>query len=181
MPRLDNELRNFDITIRGVGPPYSVTAEYGAQIAEGEFTYDANQAEWQGYRQLLGNIQAKLSQEQLIHIGSQLFEGVFQGEISNLWNSINHKSGYDELGHLRIRLFLRPAAISALPWECLYDPKRKFFLALSARAPFVRVENLKLYIGVPRPLRAQLPLKILLVAPEDPLYKINTEQEIKNL
>lgn len=181
MPRLDNELRNFDITIRGVGPPYSVTAEYGEKQAEGAFTYDANQAEWQQYLQLLGNIQGKLTQEKLILIGTQLFNGVFQGDIYHLWNSVYYEFRNNGLVRLRIRLFLRPAAISALPWECLYDPKHNFFLATSAHTPLVRVENLRTYIGTQRPLRTKLPLKILLVAPEDPLGKIDTEQEVNNL
>ena len=79
---------------------------------------------------------------------------------------------------IRLRLALQPPSVAALPWESLYDPDRNSAFAASGRTPLVRVEELFRYVGRPRPLRASLPVKVLIAAPEDPTGQIDAEKEI---
>ena len=113
-----------------------------------------------------------------VDAGSRLFQDLMRGDIRDLWISARSDLEQHQVDGLRLRLALQPPAVAALPWESLYDPDRKSAFAASGRTPLVRVENLFRYVGRPRPLRASLPVKILIAAPEDPSAQIDAESEI---
>ena len=82
---------------------------------------------------------------------------------------------------MRIRLNLQPPAVAALPWEYLYDADRNVALAADSATPLMRFERAYRHVGRSRPLDATLPLRLLVVAPEDGLGLINADVEIARL
>ena len=70
--------------------------------------------------------------------GERLFSAVFQGAVGMLLRLSLEAAKNQEAG-LRIRLRLTDVPeLATWPWEYLYDPLRKGFLALSDQTPLVR-------------------------------------------
>lgn len=91
--------------------------------------------------------------------GGELFRAVFTGEVKERWQESLAKLGAGCGLRLRLRLEGAPELVG-LPWECLYDPDQKTFLALQVETPVVR------YLEVPaEPLsrKAPVPLKVLVL------------------
>lgn len=169
---------NFDITVRGGTSPYSLTATYHKQSAEGTFAADVFQESWRGY---IGKIEDTIfvaDEEVLIHAGSELFKDVMQDAVRDLWIEARSDLDQHRIYGLRLRLALHPPAVAAMPWEALYDPDRNQAFAANGRTPVVRVENLHRYLGPPRALQITWPLNVLLAAPEDPTGEIDADAEI---
>jgi CHASE2 domain-containing sensor protein len=73
---------------------------------------------------------------------------------------------------IRIRLRIEPPKLASLPWELLYYQLGKCFLAVSAKTPVIRyIELMQPNLG----LTAQLPLRMLVVAPQGSGLDIRTE------
>ena len=92
-------------------------------------------------------------------VGEELFHAVFQGELLQAFQGCLERSKEWDGVRLRLRLDDVPA-LAALPWEYLYDPQGRVFLALSSRTPVVR------YLELPQPLPAlevEPPLAVLAV------------------
>lgn len=97
------------------------------------------------------------SRKSLESIGRDLFKALFAGEIRRRW-----ESSLKEAKFLRLRLRLASVPeFEAWPWELLYDPSRRVFLALSRSTPVVRYLDVGLSAV---PLSVNLPLRILVVA-----------------
>jgi plastocyanin len=90
--------------------------------------------------------------------GERLFRAAFPEEVRDcLRGSLDFASSQEVGLRLRLRLNEVPE-LADLPWEYLWDPLHKRFLALSSDTPIVR------YLDVPeriRPLVVQPPLRIL--------------------
>jgi hypothetical protein len=170
--------QNFDITVRGGAAPYSLTAQYRRQTAEGAFASDVFQEIWNSFVTKMEHTIFKADEELLVNAGSHLFRQVMQDDIRDLWIEARADLDQHRVFGLRLRLALHPPAVAALPWEALYDPDRNQAFAANGRTPVVRVENLHRFVGPPRPLQVTWPLKVLLAVPEDSGAKIDAECEI---
>jgi CHASE2 domain-containing sensor protein len=73
---------------------------------------------------------------------------------------------------IRIRLRIQPPKLAALPWELLYYHFEKSFLAVSTKTPVLRY--IELMQVIPE-LKAQLPLRMLVVAPQGSGLDARTE------
>ncbi|HSK80808.1 MAG TPA: SUMF1/EgtB/PvdO family nonheme iron enzyme [Thermoanaerobaculia bacterium] len=110
--------------------------------------------------------------EEVEEVGRRLFEAFFAGEVGLLWQMEASQSAR----RVRLCLHLRDAdGSSDWPWEWLYDPHAKRFLALSVDTPLVRYPAAMAPV---RPLRCTLPLRILVVAASPPgSGRIGVQQE----
>ena len=96
-------------------------------------------------------------------VGEALYRALFSGRVGALWGrSLGLVAGRGL--RLQLRLRLDPGApdsafLHSLPWELLYAPDTRDYLALSRSTPVVR------YLEVPRPLpRAGLPRELRVLA-----------------
>ncbi len=101
--------------------------------------------------------------------GRLFFDALFRGEVLNLYRrALDHVEETPESG-IRVKIFLELnhpdlAWLSELPWELLFDPVRRVFLALSRRTPMVR------YLSLPKPIpkvAIEPPLRVLLAEYRD--------------
>jgi hypothetical protein len=93
-------------------------------------------------------------------LGSRLFEAVFAGQVLARWSASRSLLRADQ--GLRVRLKLSDPEIAAWPWEYLFDPSGKGFLALSEKTPVVRYEDIA---GEVPQIPDLVPLRVLVVAP----------------
>lgn len=121
----------------------------------------------------LGPQPHKVTQE----TGSRLFNAVFAGEVYAFWRWSLRQAEQNGQG-LRLRLFVRDPEPSEWPWEYLRDPEGRF-LALSAKTPILRYLELPI---PPRPLKGELPLRILVLTAEPSgCTHLDAEEEWKDL
>lgn len=97
----------------------------------------------------IGDVDAAL----LIEVGRHLFEFLFSGPVHTTYIA-SREAARAQGRNLCIKLRLHPPApnspdLGALPWELLFDPQDKNFIALSGRTPLVR--------ALPRPIASPLP------------------------
>lgn len=93
--------------------------------------------------------------------GERLFKALFPGPLYSIIQS-SHRLAYGERACLRIRLQINHApALAMLPWEYLFDPVRKEFVALSLQSPFLRYTHLMHRIV---PFKVTPPLRMLVVS-----------------
>jgi len=114
--------------------------------------------------------------EAIRSFGERLYDAVFQDELRELlWESVR-EAGSHRAG-LRLRLMLSDAPeLAQLPWESLYDKRRRRFLALWRRTSLVRYLELP---DPPSPLTVQPPLHVLvMIGPSPDGYSpLDVEQE----
>jgi hypothetical protein len=117
--------------------------------------------------------------QQALEFGSKLFETVFSGELGAAFEKsleVRRNTG----ARLRIRLHLeKTPELADLPWEYLYQSRRKRFLARSEFFPVVR------YFDLPekeKPLAVTPPLRVLVMLsnPSD-VEALEVEEEYKRL
>lgn len=175
------QFENFDITISGEQPPYQVAATYQHLTAHGLFYQDATQSLWREYLRRLGDVTAVPGEDLITAAGGQLFDELMQEEIRDLWISARYDLDRSSEGGLRLRLFLHSPAVASLPWESLYDRRRRQAFGANDRIALVRVKNLISYIGHSRSIAAELPVKIMLAVAEDPGGNLDVKQEIDGI
>jgi len=115
--------------------------------------------------------------DDLIALGKRLWGWLFPPPAEVLYRAALAALPSD--AGLRLRLWIDPPELAAIPWELAYDPARGAFPALSARTPLVR------YVALPfrpSPLAGPSPLRILFVAsaPRD-LPPLNSAAEKSRL
>src|SRR3954454_18013017 len=99
--------------------------------------------------------------EAIRQFGGRLFDAVFHDDLrETLTRSVDEVEDHDAGLRLRLRLADCPE-LADLPWEYLYDPRGRRFLALSQWTPVVRYLDLP---GRIRPLTVRPPLRILVLA-----------------
>jgi len=129
---------------------------------------------------LRSKLAANPSEAAVQALGILLFETLFTGHVLlNLRRAIAQAEF--EKAALRIQLAIEPNELSALPWELLFDPETKQFLALSNHTTLVR------YLPTPEALRPLLaiapPLRILALFPSSmdmPPIDIEHERYVMN-
>ncbi|MGH7453278.1 MAG: CHAT domain-containing protein, partial [bacterium] len=137
----------FDLTVSATGAPheYLLSAQSSTQgEAGGRTKIDPSSA-------LLADLFAQfgdgtISSTNLQALGATFYQSLFAGEIGMLFNrALGETLGNEALG-LRLRLRLNPPELAALPWEFLYSPERRLFLAASVETPLSR------YLNLPEPM-----------------------------
>jgi hypothetical protein len=172
---------DFDIAVRGDALPYMVTARYQQQSAGASLHTNIDQEPWTNFLPALADTIRLPDVDLLAEVGSLLFRSLFQGDVRDLWIAARRDLELDASHSIRIRLALQPPAVAALPWETLFDPDRSWIFGASSRTPLVRYEDQFRFVTPPRPLLAQLPLKVLVVAPTDSTRQINADAEIAGI
>ncbi|MCI0690804.1 CHAT domain-containing protein [candidate division KSB1 bacterium] len=133
----------FDLTVSVTGVPheYLLSAQSSTQgEAAGRTKIDPSSAPLADLLASLGN--ATISSANLQALGAALYQSLFAGEIGMLLNrALGETIGNEALG-LRLRLRINPPELAALPWEFLYSPERRLFLAASVETPLSRYLNL---------------------------------------
>lgn len=107
-----------------------------------------------------------VGRKDLRRAGERLFRAVFVGKVAEAFRaSIERVRSH---GHgLRIRLRLdRAAELATLPWEALWDPDARAFLADQPDLPIVR--DLSVTGATPAPASAAKPFRLLALFPEPP-------------
>lgn len=122
----------------------------------------------------------QLDKEAQIHFGLILYKKIFNGEIERVFYEYNGNVLKSNKIGIRIRLRIYPPEIASLPWELLYSPVTKQFLASSENYPLVR------YIELPqriKELESTFPVNILVVIPEysAPYFSLDTSHEKESL
>lgn len=172
------QTKNFDIAILGTDPPYQISARYGEQTGHGLFHHDALQSDWAETIQILGQTHTPPSERFILNVGGLLFDEVMQGGIRDLW--VEARAAAQSSHHLRLRLDLHAPAVAALPWETLADPRRRRTLAADRSIALVRTATDVDFVERPRPLQSHWPVKILIVAAEEP-GNIDAAREIERI
>lgn len=117
----------------------------------------------------------------IMDIGSRLWNALMQGSVRDLWIAARADIEREHIEGLRLRLDLQPAPVAALPWEGLYDPDRNVVFAAHPNFALVRVATIYRHVGAVRSLRVQLPLRVLIAAPDDPSGVIDSAREIADV
>jgi formylglycine-generating enzyme required for sulfatase activity len=112
-----------------------------------------------------------------IDFGGQLYDAVISGAVRDAFvgaRQVAEREGYD----LRLKLRLSDVPeLADVPWEFLYDGRG--FLSLSTATPLVRYLDLP---HRPRPLKAELPLRILVtVSSPQGLPSLDVAEERENV
>lgn len=156
--------QTFDLTISATGAPreYLLAAQspQGEPSGQTKIAFDAPPlANW--LKQLAAHT---LAPQDLQAFGVALYECLFTGEINLVFQrALGETLGRDDLG-LRLRLRINPPELAALPWEYLYSPERRLFLAASVETPVSR------YLNLNKPLRTLAPperVRMLVVIPQN--------------
>jgi CHASE2 domain-containing sensor protein len=122
----------------------------------------------------------------LSDFGTLLYSALFLGDkqkIERLFAECRGAYVAEGSEGIRVRLRIEPPKLAALPWELLYDRFADRFFATSTETPLVRYTELRKVI---RELKVQLPVRMLVVAPEGSGLDARTEtanlfQAIKGL
>ncbi len=109
-------------------------------------------------------------------LGTKLFDTVFGPEVRACLRTSLERTQLDEDTGLRLKLRLQEVPeLGNLPWEFIYDSGLFRFFAQSDHTPVVR------YIEIPekiRPLRVQLPLRVLVMVSSPKDYtSLNSQRE----
>lgn len=173
-------LTDFSITIQGEQAPYTTVARYGGASARADFAPTVNHPDWRSVLYDLEQTMFSPDEPTIKAIGSRLFHALFHADARDLWIAARADLDYGRVEGLRLRLDLQPADVAALPWEALYDPDRNVAFAASSRMSLVRVATLYRHLGPARRLHVSLPLRVLIVAPDDPGAQLDSVREIAN-
>lgn len=127
----------------------------------------------------LGNLEFKNNttvNEFLEYYGELLYNRLFNQGVGRLYFSSYGRIETESEKGLRINLAINELpAIAALPWELLYNPKKKKFLANSNQTPLVR--NIELPTSV-RNFVVEPPVKVLVIIPGNSGLDFPKEKEI---
>jgi formylglycine-generating enzyme required for sulfatase activity len=107
--------------------------------------------------------------------GRALFDFLLPGEARSLYNECLREAAHRHRG-VRLKLSLHSPRLTALPWEFLYDPRKRDYICLNPYTPLVR------YTELPQtapPLTVKAPLRILglLADPTDMPMRLEVQQE----
>jgi len=168
----------FDLTVSATGAPHDYLL--AAQTSGLGETHEPIKTQIDASAAPLADLLAQLAYHKILstglqQLGKKLYETLFAGEINLLINrALGETMGRDDLG-LRLRLRINPPELATLPWEYLYSPERRLFLAASVETPLSR------YLNLPEPVR-QLAcpeqINLLVVMPQNSGLDIVAEREM---
>lgn len=117
-------------------------------------------------------------------LGTELFTRLFTGRIRHLWDESRGMAGPREEGGLRLRLHFDLSSedgreLAGCPWELLYRPETRSFLALDRRTPLARFYDVP---RAPDPPEMPFPLRVGLVsANPDGMVPLDLERERRRI
>jgi len=170
--------QTFDLTAAATGAPgeyllSAQTSRHGETQTPIKTVIDLGAApvpDWRG--KLADNMMSPVEAQAF---GAWLYHSLFRGDLNLLLNrALGETISRDDLG-LRLRLRLSPPELAALPWEFLYSPERRLFLAASVETPLSR------YFNLPEPIRqlaAPAQINLLVVMPQNSGLDIVAEREM---
>jgi len=148
------QYKDFFLTIDGPPGHYTVTAQGPdeVRVPPAPFVFDETEA----VRVALNRIQSGYapSRERMQQVGERLFKALFPYEILPAFTGA--KAGLPPGTYLRLKLIVRPPALSHLPWELTYDMLDRTFIAARTSRPIVRYVEQgtpPALLTSPRPLR----------------------------
>lgn len=167
-------------TKQGVTHPVKVTITPSSEILTGSFIPPFDNAELLSYLTDLEIFSRGFStlsipdkNKRLIELGTRLFDAIFQGQIRQRYEEILHSGE-----RLLIQISSKDPSLLALPWEFIYDPNYRSFLAQYDATSVVRLIELpSLTVPVPGD---KLRVLTLISSPEN-LPRLNILQEKKNI
>lgn len=111
--------------------------------------------------------------------GRTLFDFLLPGETRTLYYECLREAAHHDRG-VRIKLSLHTPALAALPWEFLYDARKRDFLCLDPHTPLVRYTELP---QTPPPLAVEPPLQILgvIADPVDMPARLDVQEEKRRI
>lgn len=175
------KLADFDIVIKGESSPYSVTAFYGDYSENGDFAPNILAPEWHQAYHTLSESMKIADADAIMSIGGRLWSALMRGNVRDLWIAARADVEQGRVDGLRLRLDLQPPHVAALPWESLYDSDRNVIFAAHPHFALVRVASVYRHVGPWRRPQVQLPLRVLIAAPDDPSEVIDSKREIAEI
>jgi TPR repeat protein len=177
---------NFDVRFTKGGSGYRAeVVESPGGTGQHSFAFPFHERDLENYLLKIGNRRSGMrssvsaADEAALEFGNKLFETVFCGELETAFEKsleVTRNAG----SRLRIRLHLgETPELADLPWEYLYQSRRKRFLARSDYFPVVRYFDLP---GKQKPLAVTPPLRVLVMLsnPSD-VESLEVEDEYKKL
>lgn len=119
---------------------------------------------------------SQVQREETVEVfGRMLFDFVLPGEARSLYNECMREATHRHRG-VRLKLSIHSPRLAMLPWEFLYDPRKRDYICLNPYTPLVR------YTELPQatpPLTIGTPLRILglISDPDDMPMRLDVEQE----
>ncbi|MGA9768606.1 MAG: CHAT domain-containing protein [Blastocatellia bacterium] len=146
--------------------------------AAGVLELDLGSEQLAQFKKDLVKVQGIVMDQQLREsVGNRLFEELFKSDVRDVWNSSKGRVAANAASQgLRLRLWVNPPELAALPWELLFESGEQKFMATSSSFAVSR------YLPVPEPpfYSAKTPLQILLVTQAPQGYAIK-EAEITRI
>lgn len=158
---------NFDLRVTQAGSTYEVISsgpDVGEATAPFRLPFPDNELRATVDRLAAASADGQVSdtdRDMLVAFGKRMFEALFSGEVYAAFRRQLDAAARDGR-RLRVRLRFAEPALVDLPWEFLYFPERRVYLAADRETPLVR------YLELPEPATAlpiTLPLEVLVVAP----------------
>lgn len=111
--------------------------------------------------------------------GRTLFDFLLPGETRTLYYECLREAAHHDRG-VRLKLSLHTPALAALPWEFLYDARKRDFICLDPHTPLVRYTEMP---QTPPPLAVAPPLQILgvIADPVDMYARLNVQEEKRRI
>ena len=161
--RVQVEEVKFRIDVHG-GPGQRevlVTADRVLDVPTAPFPLDPDSDQWKRRQERLHRQQT--SDQFFREIGTDLFESILPQQL-RISYEINYQYARDDLDHrvLRIQLRLLGDEIADLPWECVYHPVTKTWLAANPHTPLSRYVDAQ----APPPMKLRPPLRLLIATAE---------------
>lgn len=158
---------NFDLQIEGTGSSFRVRVlDSPAGQAANDITLPFSELEIENFILRLGNrsrgTRRRESQglDGVRDFGSKLFQATMGGEVGGTYRASLSWAQREGAG-LRIRLRLSGApGLVHVPWEFLFDPHERRFVALSVDSPIVRFLDVA---GTSKPFTLEPPVRVLVV------------------
>jgi hypothetical protein len=104
-----------------------------------------------------GNVLVPADREEALALGRLLFDALVSGKIAGRYEALDERARLEKKG-IRVRLSVLAPELVVVPWELVYDDRKRRHVALSTETPLTR------YLPMPQPisrLDAELPLRIL--------------------
>jgi len=168
------EYVDFEVAIKPEGDnAYGLTLQAPGGTAQGKMLLPTSNTEYQEFALRLAR--RSIDEEGLTHIGSILFDVLFQGQIKEIYTRSRSMLQTGQRLRIKLNIAASDSKVVALPWEYLYDPDQGQLALLGA--------SIVRYLSTPTPIllpTAPSPLNVLLTgaAPRDILSTLNVEQEL---
>lgn len=171
-------LVDFDITIQGEQPPYPLLARYKRAYATDQLHASMSDPAWRTTLRDLEQTTLTGDVAAIMGVGARLFQALLGGALRELWIAARADLEEERVEGIRLRLDIAAADVAALPWEALYDPARGTVFAADSSIILARAATVYSRLAPARRLRVQTPVRILIVAPDDPDGIIDSSREI---